>query len=333
MLKRNIGVFQGVVLAVGMVLGSGLYSGLYSLPGMAIELGGAGLALLSWGLMMSAMIPMLMVFIRLGQAYPQADGLAQYAVVAMAGDAQGSLRGSYAKAAVAILLCGTFVLGLPATAWVAAAYVLHALGVTEPWLIACLTVAFLVLSVVLNLRGVQVLAKVNAASLYVLLFIMTVLFLMNLTALQMAWHVVGERFIVSDLWTEWQAVDLRQLWAVMALLFWAFLGWENMSFGLGELRDPQRNVPRVYGYSFVVVCLLYLLLAMLCSGLAWQGRDVSGATGLLVLFPSPVTRFVFGVTLALMIVASMNAWVFGASRLIYSTRIGWAFASFFDAFE
>ena len=305
-LTRNISMRQGVVIAIGMVLGSGLFG----LPGLAIEQGGADAALLGWLIMVMIMSPMLYVFIVLGRAYPQADGLTQYAQVAVAGQTLDSARGRIAKGAVSVLLTGTFAVGIPASIWVAASYVLHAFGVEAQWARAALTAVFLLASTLMNLRGVNVLAKVNSVSLYVLLLVVGVLILGNLDTLSTtAAHV-----------SNWQMHDfsIPSIWAVMALLFWAFLGWENMSFGLGELRDPERNVPRVYLWSFVCVVALYLLLASVISGAAWQGRAVAGESGLLALFDSPWLKFVLGITMGLMIIASQNAWVFGASRMLYS---------------
>jgi amino acid transporter len=305
-LKRNISMRQGVILAVGMVLGSGLFG----LPGLAIELGGADVALLGWLVMALVMLPMLYVFIVLGRAYPQADGLTQYAQVAVAGAVLDSVRGHMAKGAVSVLLTGTFALGIPASIWVAASYVLHAFGVESSWARAALTAVFLLACTVMNLRGVSVLAKVNAASLYVLLAVVAVLIVGNWDALDGAvTHVVAWRI---------QDFSAQSLWAVMALLFWAFLGWENMSFGLGELRDPQRNIPRVYVWSFILVVALYVALAAVMSGAAWRGQNVAGESGLLALFNKPWLTFVLGVTMGLMIIASQNAWIFGASRMLYS---------------
>lgn len=91
-----------------------------------------------------------------------------------------------------------------------------------------------------------------------------------------------------------------------------------MSFGLGELRDPQRNIPRVYVWSFVLVVGLYVALAAVMSGAAWRGQNVAGESGLLLLFDTPWLQLVLGVTMGLMIIASQNAWIFGASRMLYS---------------
>lgn len=206
---------------------------------------------------------------------------------------------------------------MPATAWVAAAYILHSFSITSTWAVAGVTVALMGLSIGLNLRGIQSLSAVNTVSMYVLLMIIGLLVVVNLDALS-----IGMAHVFSGGSSESGAqFSVRSLWAVMALLFWAFLGWENMSFGLGELHDPQRNVPRVYGISFVLVCFLYLILALVASGAAWQGRDVLGATGLLTLFSAQWMKVLFGLTLALLIVASMNSWLFGASRLVYATAL------------
>lgn len=211
-LKRNMSMRQGVVLAIGMVLGSGLFG----LPGLAIEIGGADTALLGWLVMALLMLPMLYVFIVLGRAYPQADGLTQYAQVAVVGAKLDSARGRMAKGGVSVLLTGTFALGIPASIWVAASYVLHAFGIDVPWARAVLTAIFLLACTVVNLRGVNLLAKVNAASLYVLLAVVAVLILGNWDAFNgTVTHVATWRI---------QDFSTQSLWAVMALLFWAFLG-------------------------------------------------------------------------------------------------------------
>jgi APA family basic amino acid/polyamine antiporter len=57
-------------------------------------------------------------------------------------------------------------------------------------------------------------------------------------------------------------VDSHIMWNVTALLFWAFLGWENLSFSLGEMKDPEKNVPRLYWLSFILVAAIYILLAL-----------------------------------------------------------------------
>jgi amino acid transporter len=42
-------------------------------------------------------------------------------------------------------------------------------------------------------------------------------------------------------------VGSHTVWNVTALLFWAFLGWENLSFSLGEMKDPERMFPAFTG--------------------------------------------------------------------------------------
>ncbi|AAM05433.1 APC family permease [Methanosarcina acetivorans] len=65
-----------------------------------------------------------------------------------------------------------------------------------------------------------------------------------------------------------------------------FLGWENLSFCFGELRDPERNIPRLYWLSFVPVAAIYVLLTLISVGASTTGVSLKGAAGLssLVLF-------------------------------------------------
>jgi len=45
--------------------------------------------------------------------------------------------------------------------------------------------------------------------------------------------------------------------AVIAAL-WAFDGWNNLSMAAGEIRDPDRAIPRAFGFGVMAVLFLYL---------------------------------------------------------------------------
>ena len=75
-------------------------------------------------------------------------------------------------------------------------------------------------------------------------------------------------------------MDSHIVWNVTALLFWAFLGWENLSFSLGEMKDPEKNVPRLYWLSFILVAAIYILLALISVGASVAGISLKGAAGL-----------------------------------------------------
>ena len=108
------------------------------------------------------------------------------------------------------------------------------------------------------------------------------------------------------------------MWNITALLFWAFLGWENLSFSLGEMKDPEKNVPRLYWLSFVLVAAIYVLLALISVGASATGVSLKGAAGLssLVLF-TPGGSFLIWLIIVVL-AANACSWNFTASRLIYA---------------
>ncbi len=298
-LHKKITVPQGVALAVGMVIGSGLLG----LPGMAIEAAGNEVSLLGWMAVILLMVPMLLVFMRLGVKYATAAGLSKYAEVAV---------GKWGEYGVTAVLCGTFTIGIPALALIGGAYAAKLLELQGGIHVYWLAITFLVVSTILNVIGVRIASFVNTISLYLIVGLIALLVLTDVSLVASGVDV-ATRSVVN-----FPAYDVRQLWAVVALLFWAFLGWENMSFGLEEFKEPERNIPRVYWISFVIVSLVYIVLALLASGATARGVDVRGVAGLSGMIERSALNTPVLIVMVTVILANANSWVFGASRLIYS---------------
>lgn len=295
-LSKKIGVISGTAIAISMVIGSGLLG----LPGVVIDEVGPVTALYGWFGIVIFMIPMMMVFTRLGLRFPRAGGLSHYAEVAF---------GSWAKVAVVTVLVGTFFLGIPALALIGAAYAGAFLGDATGAYTGLLAVGFLLLSVGINIAGVKVTSFVNTIS---------ILFVLGVVALvafgNWGYAARGMSVLVSG---DASGLSWHALWPALSLIFWAFLGWENLSFGLEEFRQPNRTIPLVYGLSFVAVLALYWVLALTASGASLSGVGVSGAAGLSVLFPAKLRAAMNGLT-AVIILANANSWIFGCSRLVFS---------------
>jgi amino acid transporter len=295
-LSKKIGVVSGTIIAISMVIGSGLLG----LPGVVIDEVGPVTALYGWFAIVIFMVPMLMVFTKLGLRFPKVGGLSHYAEVAF---------GPWAKVAVVTVLIGTFFLGIPALALIGAAYASAFLGDTQGTYTGFLAVAFLLLSVGVNIAGVKVTSVVNTIS---ILFVLGVVALIGFGNWDHA--AKGASVLVSG---QFSGLSWSALWPALSLIFWAFLGWENLSFGLEEFRQPSRTIPLVYFLSFVIVLVLYWFLALTASGASLSGVNVSGAAGLSVLFPGKLRAAMNGLT-AVIILANANSWIFGCSRLVFS---------------
>lgn len=298
-LKKTISLGQGVALAVGMVVGSGLLG----LPGMAIETVGADTALLGWFLIILLLAPMIMLFVKLGVRYSSSAGLSKYAEVAL---------GPWAGSSVTALLCGTFTIGIPALAMIGGAYACELFGIPLDPGMYIIAAVVLIASTLLNIAGVQMASIINSASLYLILIMIVLLVAMNLDFASAGLNSLSGELATPKSW------DIATIWTVSALLFWAFLGWENMSFGLEEFKNPKRTIPLVYWLSFALVAAIYFVLAIVATGASVSGVDVTGLGGLEGLITQPILRVPLLATMVFVILANGNSWVFGASRLIYS---------------
>jgi amino acid transporter len=298
-LKKTITLWKGIALAVSIVIGSGLLG----LPGMTLEIGSVHSVAGGWLLITLAVIPLIYIFSRLGLRFTSAAGLSKYAEAAV---------GPWGGYAVSTVLCGTFTIGIPAIAWIGGAYVQKLFGLPENS-ICLVAIGILLLATAINLMGMRVVNLINICSLIALVAMMMIIIFANLSFFDKGLQVFGQT-VFSGI-----GVDFHDLWRIATLLFWAFMGWENLSFSLEEFRNPEKSIPRVYWLSFIVVVCLYFGLTITSLGAEASGVSVKGAAGLASLVAnSPLGIFQL-LIMVLVIPANANAWIFGASRLYYSS--------------
>jgi amino acid efflux transporter len=106
----------------------------------------------------------------------------------------------------------------------------------------------------------------------------------------------------------------------MTLVFWAFLGWENLSFTTEEFENIKRDFKRVVMLSFIIMMCLYLGLS--AGVITWLDSSSSRTMS------APLAEVIYvalgyrsGIAVAIIAVLIMliniNAWVWGPSRLVY----------------
>ncbi len=235
-LEKTLSLPVAVGLAITVVVGSGLLA----LPGLAYEAAG-GAAVYSWLISAVIIIPLLIVFAYLGARIPGAGGIAGFVQAAF------SRRASIP---VEFVLLGAFAVGGPAMVITGANYFALAAGVSVQ---AMLTGAIITLLFVgtINFLGARIsgrLQQLLAAALVLLLAGVAVVALIS-----------GDRSAGTGIApiSQW----IQGLPAV-SLVFFAFIGWEMMSFVSEEFRNPRRDFPLMIAISFVVVTALYLLIAV-----------------------------------------------------------------------
>jgi amino acid transporter len=300
--KRSLNVFQGLALAVSFVVGSGLLG----LPGIVLDAIGPYYSALSWVLTSVAMFPLIIVFSRLGVHFPSAPGLLAYSEFAF---------GKFGKKAASLMLLGSFGFGMPALMLIAGSYLQVLFGVGSAW-VPPLALLVLTVSVGLNLVGLRTTTAFNAVSVAVL-----VIFIAALTVAKHEYFGSGVAITeqaLADL-RHPQTLNLPALWRGATLIFWAFIGWESLSFGVMEFKNPTRSVPLIFGLSYVVVTVLYWALAFTTVGAVHAGVDaVASPSGVIALLNGSILEPVCLMVIVLLILGNANAWVYSGSRFFFA---------------
>ena len=247
-IQGSIGRWQGAGLMATTLLGTGVFI----LPQMTIALAGSG-ALLTWILLTLAIIPVTLVFGRLAGVFPHAAGPAYFVEKAF---------GRTAGRTIGLIFLLVVPLGAPAAIMMTFQFV-NELVPLSGWKQVLTELMLLVVLLAINLRGIQVSAKLQFA---LTLAIVTVVVLMfgaggaKLSDLELAVPAAGS--------------DMSLVMAAAGIAFWSFLGIEAMTHLAGDFKNPNRDMlpSMIIGTVLVglvyVACTLLLLFVPPTDGLA-----------------------------------------------------------------
>ncbi|KAK4104847.1 hypothetical protein N658DRAFT_191231 [Parathielavia hyrcaniae] len=121
-------------------------------------------------------------------------------------------------------------------------------------------------------------------------------------------------------WFEGTKMD-ASAWAVALYAgLWAFDGWDNTNYVVGEFRNPSRDLPRVIHTAMPLVILSYIL-ANIAYFLVLPLETINSSNTVAVMFGAKVFGPVGSLILALIVSAScfgaLNSSTFTSSRLVY----------------
>ncbi len=235
-LEKTLSLPVAVGLAITVVVGSGLLA----LPGLAYEVAGAA-AVYGWLIAAVISIPFLIVFAYLGARIPGAGGIAGFVQAAF------SRRVSIP---IEFLLLGTFAVGGPAMVITGANYFAAAVGTSAQAMLIGSIITLIFVGTI-NYLGARISGRLQQ-----LLAITLVILLGGVAAVAL---MFGDRSVGTGIApiTHWSEGI-----PAVSLVFFAFVGWEMMSFISEEFHNPRRDFPLMIAISFVVVAGLYLLIAV-----------------------------------------------------------------------
>lgn len=288
-----------------MIMGSVLGSGLIILPGLAYQHVGV-YSFFSWLGMSFFIIPFIYVFTKIGRDHPSAGGVVHFIQTRLNTDVGVSI--TYMMIASVSLL-------VPVVGVIAANYFGYIASLTNREVVAVAWL-LLVLSTLVNTIKPEIALHVQSiSSTFLLLFLIAVVSIGFSESFPKFYLKIQNVPLVSQ-------DTIPSVWKGMTLVFWAFLGWENLSFMTEEFTDVKRHLVISSIMSYFIMVALYLGLSASVIGLLAPDAPMTAQAPM-----AQMLHVVFGywggigaATIAcLIMVLNINAWVWGASRLLFST--------------
>lgn len=305
-LKRKLGLGAALAVAVGTTVGSGIFSSLAEVAGAS---GSALMLIASFVIGGLIMIPQNLLYAELASAYPEDGG--QYTWLKEAGwRPVAFLNGWLAFWATDPSTCSVMSLAI-------ANYLAFFIPVLSGIWIKLVAIALIVAFTALHYRSVEAGARFQAfiTSLKLLPFFLLV--------------GVGMRYMHSDLITIPAAagapVGLVALLAGVSATTWSYDGAVGACYMTGEVKDPNRTMPRVMIYCIAIVIALYAGLSTIAAGLIPLEELASSDAPIALAFSKiPVIGPAAGVVTALLAILVITGSVSGAT--MYQPRLEYAMA-------
>jgi len=290
-LKKAIKLRHAVALYVSSVLGSGVLV----LPGLAAQIAGPA-SLVAWIVLAAASYPFAFMFASLSARRPESGGI------------YGFAKESFGFPVAVVsgwLFAFWYITGAPAATLIAASYLAYAFPMSK-FAIFLIAGTILCLAFVINYRGIVFSNRIQLGVIAAIIALLVVAVLFSLGSIQAA------NFI------PFAPNGYLAIGTAAALIFWSYLGYENVSNVAEEFENPQRDFRRSILLSVILISALYLAIAIAIIGTS--SYKAGGSVAPFAAILSNVLGSYGGAgtaVLAIVIIfATINAYTAGMSRVV-----------------
>lgn len=316
--NKSLTYLNGLSLVVGLIIGSGIFSSPASVNSNA---GSPGAALIVWTISGLLAWTGAASYAELGGAIPL-NGGAQVYMSKIFGEWAGFL---FAWCTVTVLKPGSagiiaIIFGEYLVRAVIGADAVEASSWTNK------IVALLGLLMVTALNCVSTKLGTRSADFF-MFFKFAALLAVTIAGIIVA--VTGLAYNKDNLATTWKTTSWFEgtsmsssEWAVALYAgLWAYDGWDNTNYVVGEMKRPGRDLPKVIHTGLPIVIMAYLLanlsyIFVLPSEIINKSNTIAVAFGSTVL--GPLGSLLLALAVAGSCFGSLNATTFTAGRLVYS---------------
>ena len=290
-LKKAIKLRHAVALYVSSVLGSGILV----LPGLAAQLAGPA-SLVAWVVLAAASYPFAFTFASLSARRPESGGI------------YGFVKESFGFPAAVVsgwLFAFWYITGAPAATLIAASYLAYAFPMGK-LVIFVVAAIILCLAFVINYGGIVFSNRIQLAVIAAIVGLL----------LAAVFFSIGS--VRTGNFLPFAPKGLVAIGTAAALIFWSYLGYENVSNVAEEFENPQRDFHRSIVLSVVLISTLYLAVAVVTIGTLSYKAGGSVAP-FAAIFSNVLGNYGAAGTAILAIViifATVNAYTAGMSRVV-----------------
>lgn len=319
-LKKEIGLFGGISILAGIMIGSGIFvfgSSILERVGFSL-----GLSLLAWLLGGILTLVSALTYAELGTLFPETGGYYVY------------LKKAYGKKVAFLSGLMNFVLSssgsiaLLALAFSEVLSYIVPLGVFYKWIAGLV----IVLLSVVNYMGVKAGTWVQKIFLIAKLI---PIFGIIVVGLFMGTASPDLSFTTAEPVGFFQLLTMIGFGVVGTL--WAYEGWTNLNTVAGEMKDVKKDLPKALSISTIGVSIIYLLFIFSLYRILGTATTIALSEGGAVL-PIPAMMTLFGETGMRIVFFSILISIFGSlnGSIMVFPRVYYAMAEdqvFFKAFS
>jgi len=283
--------------AVALYMSSVLGSGILVLPGLAAQIAGPA-SLIAWVGLSIASYPLAYTFASLSARNPESGGVYGFAKESL---------GPRVANAVGWLFVIWYISGAPVITVIAASYLAYAIPMSRT-LVYVIAGTIMLAAFLINYRGIIVSSRVQLA-------VITAIVGLLVTAI-----LASAPSIDSMNFTPFVPYGLLPVGVSAALIFWSYLGYENVSNVAEEFKNPEKDFHRSILYSVAIISILYTSVAVAAIGTQAYKAEGSIAPFAAMLSNALGTYGAIGTAiLAIVIIfGTVNVYTTGISRVIYA---------------
>ncbi|KAI1801652.1 amino acid permease-domain-containing protein [Daldinia bambusicola] len=314
---KTLTYLNGLGLIVGLVIGSGIFS---SPSQVNVNVGSPGASLVVWAISGVLAWTGAASYAELGGAIPLNGGAQAYLSKIM-GELAGFL---FTWVAVLVLKPGSAaIIAIIMGEYLVRAVVGAEAETVNPWINKSVGLVGLFIVTFLNCVSTKLGTRVNDALMFLKFIALIGVTICGIVVALTGFSTSGKANMdwKNHAWFDGTSTDATH-WAVALYAgLWAYDGWDNTNYVVGEFRNPSRDLPRVIHTAMPLVIICYLL-ANFSYFLVLPLDALNSTNTVAVMFGNkvfgPVGALIFALIVSASCFGALNSSTFTSSRLVYA---------------